>query len=378
MPPSPAERKDSPPQRKIIHVDMDAFYASVEQRDDPELRGKPVAVGGQVRGVVTAASYEARRYGVRSAMPSVTARRRCPELIFVKPRFDAYRAVSQQIRAIFLDYTPLVEPLSLDEAYLDVTEDLKGIGIATVIAQEIRARIRAETGLTASAGVSYNKFIAKLASDQNKPDGLCVIPPSKGEAFVATLPVSRFHGVGPKTAEKMARLGIYSGADLRAQSLAFLQHNFGSSGDYYYNLARGICHRQVKPNRPYKSIGAEDTFMEDLTGEEALVAELDRISQTVWRRIAEKEIKGRTVTLKVKFRDFQIVTRAKSLERNVASREEFLELGVALLRTLLPVGKGIRLLGLTLSNLTESADRDELEPAELELQLPLEDCVRRA
>jgi DNA polymerase-4 len=330
-----------------------------------------VAVGGQVRGVVAAASYEARRFGVRSAMPSVTAKRRCPELIFVKPRFDAYREVSHQIRAIFLDYTPLVEPLSLDEAYLDVTEDLKGIGIATVIAREIRARIRAETGLTASAGVSYNKFIAKLASDQNKPDGLCVIPPSKGEAFVATLPVSRFHGIGPKTSEKMARLGIVTGADLRAQSLAFLAHNFGSSGDYYYNLARGICHRQVKPDRPYKSIGAEDTFLEDLTDGDALIAELDRISQTVWRRIAEKEIKGRTVTLKVKFRDFQIVTRAKSLDRNVAGREEFLEVGVNLLRTMLPVSKGIRLLGLTLSNLTEGGERDELEPAELALELPL-------
>jgi len=357
--------------RKIIHVDMDAFYASVEQRDDPSLRGKPVAVGGQVRGVVTAASYEARRFGVRSAMPSVTAKRRCPGLIFVKPRFDAYREVSRQIRAIFLDYTPLVEPLSLDEAYLDVTADLKGIGIATVIAEEIRARIMAETGLTASAGVSYNKFIAKLASDQNKPDGLCVIPPAKGEAFVATLPVSRFHGVGPKTAERMARLGIHSGADLRAQSLAFLQHNFGSSGEYYFNLARGVCHRQVKPNRPYKSIGAEDTFLEDLTDGEALIAELDRISQTVWRRIADKAIKGRTVTLKVKFRDFQIVTRAKSLDRNVGDREEFLEIGVNLLRTLLPVAKGIRLLGLTLSNLTEGGERDELDPANIELELPL-------
>jgi DNA polymerase-4 len=371
MPPSPPERNADPSQRKIIHVDMDAFYASVEQRDNPELRGKPVAVGGQIRGVVAAASYEAREYGVRSAMPSVTAKRRCPDLIFVKPRFDAYREVSHQIRAIFHEYTPLVEPLSLDEAYLDVTEDLKGIGIATIIAQEIRARIKAETGLTASAGVSYNKFIAKLASDQNKPDGLCVIPPAKGEAFVATLPVSRFHGIGPKTAEKMSRLGIHSGADLRAQSLAFLQHNFGSSGEYYFNLARGICHRQVKPNRPYKSIGAEDTFMSDLIDEEPLVAELDRISQTVWRRVEEKQIKGRTVTLKVKYRDFQIVTRAKSLDRNVAGREEFLELGVALLRNMLPLAKSVRLIGLTLSNLTESADSDELELEELALELPL-------
>jgi DNA polymerase-4 len=358
----------APAQRKIIHVDMDAFYASVEQRDDPALRGRPVAVGGQVRGVVAAASYEARRYGIRSAMPSVTAKRRCPDLIFVKPRFDAYRAVSQQIRAIFADYTELVEPLSLDEAYLDVTQDLKGIGIATLIAQEIRARIRAETGLTASAGVSYNKFIAKLASDQNKPDGLCVVPPARGEAFVAALPVKRFHGIGPKTAEKMAGLGIVTGADLKAQSLAFLAHNFGSSGDYYYNLARGICHRQVKPNRPYKSIGAEDTFFEDLTDEAALIAELDRISRTVWRRIAEKEITGRTVTLKVKYRDFQILTRAKSLERAVAGRDEFLEIGVALLRTLMPAAKGVRLLGLTLSNLTEGAAA-EAEPLALELPL---------
>src|SRR3954470_12026150 len=340
------------PQRKIIHVDMDAFYASVEQRDNPELRGRPVAVGGGVRGVVAAASYEARKFGIRSAMPSVTARRRCPDLIFVPPRFDAYREVSHQIRAIFHDYTPHVEPLSLDEAYLDVTEDLKGIGVATAIAEEIRARIRADTGLTASAGVSYNKFLAKLASDQNKPDGLCVITPARGEAFVATLPVKRFHGIGPKTAEKMAGLGIVTGADLKAQSLAFLTHNFGGAGQYYHDLARGICHRQVRPDRPYKSIGAEDTFVEDLIEEADLVAELDRISRTVWRRIEEKAISGRTVTLKVKYRDFQIITRARSLDHLVAEREEFLEIGCALLRTLMPAAKGIRLLGLTLSNLS--------------------------
>jgi DNA polymerase-4 len=358
----------APPQRKIIHVDMDAFYASVEQRDNPELRGKPVAVGGTVRGVVTAASYEARKYGVRSAMPSATALRRCPDLIFVKPRFDAYRLVSNQIRAIFADYTPLVEPLSLDEAYLDVTEDLKGIGIATRIAEEIRARIKADTALTASAGVSYNKFLAKLASDQNKPDGLCVVTPARGEAFVAALPVRRFHGIGPKTADRMAGLGIVTGADLRAQSLAFLTHHFGSSGEYYYHLARAICHRQVRPNRPYKSIGAEDTFFDDLIEEAALAAELERISQTVWRRISDKQISGRTVTLKVKYRDFQIVTRARSLDRAVAGREEFLEIGCALLHTLMPAAKGIRLLGLTLSNLSEGSEA-EIEPRELELPL---------
>ena len=348
---------------------MDAFFASVEQRDDPELRGKPVAVGGSTaRGVVAAASYEARKFGVRSAMPSVTARRRCPDLIFVKPRFEAYREVSHQIRAIFRDYTKLVEPLSLDEAYLDVTEDLKGIGVATRIAEEIRARIKADTRLTASAGVSYNKFLAKLASDQNKPDGICVIPPAKGEAFVAGLPVRRFHGVGPRTAEKMSRLGIETGADLRAQSLAFLQHNFGSSGRYYHDLARGICHRQVKPNRPWKSIGAEDTFFDDLREEAALTTELDRISQTVWRRISEKGISGRTVTLKVKYQDFQIVTRARSLDRPVGGREEFLEIGCSLLRALLPPPKGIRLLGLTLSNLRQGGE-DASAPALLELPL---------
>jgi len=353
--------------RKIIHVDMDAFYASVEQRDQPELRGRPVAVGGMHRGVVAAASYEARKFGVRSAMPSVTALRRCPDLVFVRPRFDAYRAVSHQIRAIFADFAPLIEPLSLDEAYLDVTEDLQGIGVATTIAEEIRARIRAETGLTASAGVSYNKFLAKLASDQNKPDGLCVIPPGKGETFVAGLPVRRFHGVGPRTAEKMARLGIETGADLKAQSLAFLTHNFGSSGSHYFNLARGICHRQVKPDRPYKSLGAEDTFFDDLSDEASLVAELDRISETVWRRLTEKGLCGRTVTLKVKYKDFRIVTRARSLDRPVADRAEFLDIGCALLRGLLPTPIGIRLLGLTLSNLGEEA----AVPIVRELQLPL-------
>ena len=355
--------------RKIIHVDMDAFYASVEQRDNPELRGKPLAVGGGVRGVVAAASYEARKYGIRSAMPSVTAKRRCPDLIFVKPRFDAYRAVSNQIRAIFAEYTPHVEPLSLDEAYLDVTEDLKGIGTATAIAEEIRARIRAETGLTASAGVSYNKFIAKLASDQNKPDGICVVTPARGPAFVAGLPVKRFHGIGPKTAERMARLGIETGADLRAQSRAFLQHHFGSSGDYYHDLARGICHRQVKADRPYKSVSAEDTFMTDLSDGAALLAELDRIARHVWDRIEAKGLAGRTVTLKVKYQDFRIVTRARSLPRNVAGREEFVATAAALLKGVLPPEKGIRLLGTGLSNLCEGETAEA--PRELELPLPL-------
>jgi DNA polymerase-4 len=350
--------------RKIIHVDMDAFYASVEQRDHPELRGKPLAVGGGVRGVVAAASYEARKYGIRSAMPAVTAKRRCPDLIFVKPRFDAYRAVSNQIRAIFLDYTPHVEPLSLDEAYLDVTEDLKGIGVATAIAEEIRARIKAATGLTASAGVSYNKFLAKLASDQNKPDGLCVVTPARGPAFVESLPVKRFHGVGPKTAEKMARLGIETGADLKARSLEWLAAHFGSSALYYHDLARGICHRQVKANRPYKSVSAEDTFLEDVSDPEALLSELERIGRHVWtKRVVGKGLSGRTVNLKVKYADFQIVTRARSLDRPVSGEAEFLEIGGQLLRTLLPPVKSVRLLGLGLSGLGEAeAACDEREP----------------
>jgi DNA polymerase-4 len=355
------------PLRKIIHVDMDAFYASVEQRDNPELRGKPLAVGGGVRGVVAAASYEARRYGVRSAMPAVTAQRRCPDLIFVKPRFDAYREVSNRIRAIFRDYTPHVEPLSLDEAYLDVTSDLKGIGVATAIAEEIRARIRAETGLTASAGVSYNKFLAKLASDQNKPDGLCVITPGRGPAFVASLPVSRFHGVGPKTAEKMARLGIVTGADLRDRSLDWLAAHFGSSALYYHELARGICRREVRADRPCKSVSAEDTFLTDLADPDALLGELDRIGAHVWeRRVEPKRLTGRTVNLKVKYCDFRIVTRARSLDRPVAGLGEFLALGRALLSPLLPPERSIRLLGLGLSGLGEGA-----APAPRPLELPL-------
>src|SRR5258705_6969780 len=261
--------------RKIIHIDMDAFYASVEQRDNPELRGKPVAVGGsRERGVVAAASYEARKFGVRSAMPSITAKRQCPDLIFVKPRFDAYKAVSLQIREIFAEHTHVVEPLSLDEAYLDVTENLKGIATATEIAMEIRAKIRAETSLTASAGVSYNKFLAKLASDHRKPDGLFVITPKMGPAFVETLPVRKFHGVGPATDAKMQRLGIKTGFDLRAQTLAFLQQHFGKAGPYYYWAARGVDERPVHADRIRKSVGAENTFAADLFTYEAARAAL--------------------------------------------------------------------------------------------------------
>ena len=341
------------PLRKIIHVDMDAFYASVEQRDDPSLKGKPVAVGGGHRGVVTAASYEARKFGVRSAMPSVTARRRCPDLIFVKPPFDVYREVSRQIRAIFLDYTDLVEPLSLDEAYLDVTDDRLCLGSARAIAEDIRRRIREETGLTASAGVSYCKFIAKLASDHRKPDGLTVITPERGAEFVASLPIARFHGVGPVTARKMERLGIHSGADLKAWTLPQLQAHFGSSADWYWRICRGIDEREVKPDRPYKSVSAERTFDEDLRDPERLAAELDRIAGYAWDRVKRADVEGRTVTLKVKFGDFTIITRSKSFASRVPDRDAFTLAGQSLLAALHPLPKGIRLLGLGLHNLTE-------------------------
>ncbi|MCY7397947.1 MAG: DNA polymerase IV [Sphingomonas bacterium] len=335
-----------PGQRKIIHVDMDAFYASVEQRDDPALRGRPVAVGGGHRGVVAAASYEARVFGVRSAMPSVTAKRRCPGLLFVRPRFEVYKQVSKQIRAIFADYTDLVEPLSLDEAYLDVSEDRRGLGTARAIAEEIRARIKAETSLTASAGVSYCKFIAKLASDHNKPDGICVIPPHKGAAFVATLPVKRFHGVGPVTAAKMERLGIHHGADLAAWSLPELEAHFGSSGSWYWRIARGIDERPVRASRAHKSVSAERTFDHDLSDRAALAAELSRVAGLAWARIERSGARGRTVTLKVKFADFTLITRSRSFARPVSELAAFEAAGQALLGGLFPISRGVRLLGL--------------------------------
>ncbi len=352
--------------RKIIHVDMDAFYASVEQRDEPELRGKPLAVGGSSgRGVVAAASYEARKFGVRSAMPSVTATRLCPDLIFRKPRFEVYKEVSDQIRAIFEDYTPHVEPLSLDEAYLDVTADIRGIGSATRIAELIRARIKAETGLTASAGVSYNKFIAKLASDQNKPDGLCVIRPGEGAAFVGGLPVRRFHGVGPRGAEKMAALGIETGADLAGHDLAFLRSHFGSMADYLYRAARGIDLRQVKAHRARKSVSAERTFNHDLSSGLALREALENIADAAWERIERSKSCGRTVTLKLRFADFQTLSRARSVATVVESRAAFGKLGMDLLDALLPLPQPVRLMGLGLSSLEgeEEAGEDEVTSA---------------
>lgn len=350
--------------RKIIHIDMDAFFASVEQRDDPTLRGKPVAVGGSAqRGVVAAASYEARQFGVRSAMPSVTAARRCPALVFVPPRFEVYRAVSRQIRQIFARHSDLVEPLSLDEAYLDVTRDRQAIGSATRIAQLIRAAIREETGLTASAGVSYNKFLAKIASDQNKPDGICVIRPHEGEGFVAALPVRRFFGVGPKTAERMGRLGIHSGADLRGRELEFLREHFGKSAEYLYHAARGIDQRAVKPDRIRKSVGCERTHGEDLVTDEALRAALEGIIELAWQRIESNRVSGRTVTLKVKFADFRQITRGRSSDQVLRDKAQFSAIARDLLTPLLPVALGVRLLGLTLSGLagTESPRVTESE-----------------
>jgi DNA polymerase-4 len=342
-------------QRKILHIDMDAFFASVEQRDNPELRGKPVAVGGsRERGVVAAASYEAREFGVHSAMPSVTAKRKCPTLIFVKPRFDVYRAVSLQIRAIFAVYTPIIEPLSLDEAYLDVTENLKGIASATEIAEDIRAKIKHETNLTASAGVSYNKFLAKLASDHRKPDGLFVITPKMGPTLVENLPVAKFHGVGPATTAKMNRLGIETGLDLRAQTLPFLQQHFGKSGPYYYWIARGVDERPVRADRVRKSVGAESTFAQDLHAFEPMREALQPIIAKVWRQCLATGARGRTVTLKVKFADFQQITRSKSIDDAIDSLADLECLSLVLLEPLLPTEKGVRLLGISLSSLTQA------------------------
>jgi DNA polymerase-4 len=349
--------------RRIIHIDMDAFYASVEQRDDPALRGKPVAVGGnRERGVVAAASYEARKFGVRSAMPSVTAKRQCPHLVFVPPRFDVYKAVSAQIHAVFARYTPLIQPLSLDEAYLDVTTPLLDRGSATAIATEIRAAIRAETGLTASAGVSYNKFLAKLASDHRKPDGLFVITPKMGPAFVESLPVAKFHGVGPVTAAKMNRLGIHTGLDLRSQSREFLAENFGKASDYYYGVARGHDKRPVEADRVRKSVGAENTFVRDLTQWEEVGPALESVFAKVWDACRRGGHSGRTVTVKVKYADFQQITRSRSGDNPVRSQGGLERISLELLRPCFPPRRGVRLLGVTISNLAaiEPSDRPQL------------------
>jgi DNA polymerase-4 len=346
-------------QRKIIRVDMDAFYASVEQRDNPELRGKPLTVGGsRERGVVAAASYEARKFGVRSAMPSVTARRQCPDLVVVKPRFEVYKSISQQIREIFAEHKPVIEPLSLDEAYLDVTENMQGIPLARDIALAIRARIKAETGLNASAGISYNKFLAKLASDHRKPNGQYVISPATGPAFVETLPVGRFHGIGPATAARFHALGIQTGMDIRGQTLAFLEAHFGKAGAYYYWISRGIDERPVRANRIRKSVGAENTFFSDLTEFDAMFAELHPLIDKVWHHCENTGNRGRTVTLKVKFSDFEILSRSRSVATAVGSRGDLQRLAVGLLEAAMPLPKAVRLLGVSLSSLQKEDDEE--------------------
>ena len=350
--------------RKIIHVDMDAFFASVEQRDDPSLRGRPVAVGyAAARGVVAAASYEARTFGVKSALPSVTAMRRCPELVFVPPRFDVYRSVSQQIHAIFAEFTDLIQPLSLDEAYLDVTANRQGLPTARLTAKAIRARIFEKTGLTASAGISYNKFLAKLASDHRKPNGQFAVTPDMGAAWVETLPVSRFHGVGPVTAAKMERLGIRTGADLRAKSMNFLIDHFGSSAGWYHAIVRGQDDRPVNPHRERKSSGSETTFDRDLTDPEEIEAGVLRMADDVWEWCEGRNAFGRTVTVKIKFQDFRQITRSRSHQGVVDTHELLRQASLDLVRSIYPPEKGIRLVGVTVSNF----EAGRAPPAELPL-----------
>src|SRR5690554_996045 len=337
-------------QRKIIHIDMDAFYASIEQRDNPEYRGKPVAVGyGEKRGVVAAASYEARKYGVHSAMPSVTALRKCPHLIFTPPRFEVYRSVSNQIMQIFQEYTSMVEPLSLDEAFLDVTVNNKGSRSATLIAKEIKQKIFNRTHLTASAGVSYNKFLAKIASDYQKPDGIFVIEPHKAETFVDKLPVNKFFGVGKVTAKRMDELGIKTGYDLKLWTELDLAREFGKAGISYYNFARGIDNREVESERVRKSLGAEVTFLDDLYEIVDILGALDQIAHEVQRRAEKRKFMAKTVILKIKYADFTVITRSKTVNNFVNNYEKLFEIGKELLLQVDDIEeKRIRLMGLTL------------------------------
>lgn len=337
--------------RKIIHIDMDAFYASVEQMDNPELKGKPLAVGGsEVRGVVSAASYEARKFGVRSAMSGVQAKRNCPDLIFVRPRFDRYKEISKKVRKIFHEYTDLVEPLSLDEAYLDVTQNKKGNPSATLIAQEIRQRIFEEVGLTASAGISVNKFVAKIASDYNKPNGQKTVNPEEVEAFLENLDIKKFYGIGKVTTDRMYHLGIFTGKDLKAKSAEFLEEHFSKSGLHFYNIVRGIHNSSVKPNRIAKSVAAEHTFFENLTSEIFMVEKLERIASELENRLKKHTISGKTVTLKIKYSDFTTQTRSKTLPYFISDKGLILETAKELLFQE-RMKESVRLLGISLNNL---------------------------
>lgn len=344
---------DERPIRKIIHIDMDAFYASVECRDEPSYRGKPLVVGGlpEHRGVVCAASYEAREYGIHSAMPSRLAVQRCPQLIFLRPRFDVYREVSDQIREIFFRYTDLVEPLSLDEAYLDVTENKLGMPSASLLAQEVQQHIRDETQLTASAGVSINKFLAKTASAFRKPNGFFLIPPAMAESFVLKLPIEKFYGIGPVTADKMRSLGIYNGNDLKAWSEVDLLRAFGKVGSYYYGIARGIDDRPVEANRVRKSIGAEESFAADLTSRPSMLAALEEIAATLEKRAQSSNTAGKTITLKAKYADYVSVTRSRTLPTSIFAAADLMLHAVELLATTEVETRYARLLGLALSNL---------------------------
>ncbi len=349
---------------------MDAFYASVEQRDNPNLKGKPVAVGGSSdRGVVAAASYEARKFGVRSAMPSKIAARKCPNLIFVKARFDAYKQVSDQIRSIFYTYTDLVEPLSLDEAYLDVTSNKKGLPSATLIAKEIKQRIKETTHLTASAGISINKFLAKTASDVNKPDGIFLIPPEQAVAYVERLPIERFFGIGKVTAEKMHKMGILHGSDLKQWSEIELVSRFGKSGRYYYRIARAEDDRPVNPDRIRKSLGAENTFSKNIMTLEEVLEKLEFIKATMLRRMSGSNTKGKTFTVKAKYEDFQIITRSKTVDYWIENEYQVKKLITEVVKEI-PLTKGIRLLGLSISNLNhEVEEQEEKKPLPLQLTL---------
>lgn len=348
-------------QRKIIHVDMDAFFASVEQRDNPALKGKPIAVGGsEKRGVVAAASYEARRYGVFSAMPSRIAKQKCPELIFVKHRFSVYRQVSDEIRAIFNRYTDLVEPLSLDEAYLDVTENKPGYKSAIYIAAKIKREIQETTKLTASAGVSINKFMAKIASDMNKPNGLTVILPEEVEGFLDRLPIEKFYGVGKATIKKMHSLNIYTGSDLRICDRIFLNKHFGKFGTYLFDVVRGIDKREVKPHRERKSISVERTYDEDLFTIEIIKEKIDDLTSLLAKTLEKKEIKGKTVNLKVRYSDFNTLTRSKTLPHYFSDKRTLIKIIFDLLIPLLVDGKGIRLLGVGISNLNNHQNDTQL------------------
>ena len=339
------------PNRKIIHIDMDAFYASVEQMDNPLLRGKPVAVGGsENRGVVAAASYEARKFGVRSALSGVLAKKYCPELIFVKPRFDRYKEISNIIRKIFHEYTDLVEPLSLDEAYLDVTKNKKGNPSASLLAQEIRLRILSETGLTASAGISINKFVAKIASDYNKPNGQKTVNPDEVISFLEDLPIRKFYGVGKVTTEKMYQLGIFTGADLKSKPLDFLEKNFGKSGTFYFNVVRGIHNSEVKADRITKSVAAEHTFEVNLSSEIFMMEKLESIAIGLEKRLKKYNVAGKTVTLKIKYSDFSQQTRSKTLPYFISDKGLILEIVEELLFQE-RMKDSVRLLGISLSNL---------------------------